>query len=56
LICLAEAAQIVETTNQRHYKAELYQLRDDLLASFSFPARSRWYCGCVLIQGRARAK
>jgi predicted ATPase len=38
LNCLAEAAQIIETTDERCYEAELHRLRGDLLNAICDPS------------------
>jgi predicted ATPase len=57
LNCLAEAAQIIETTDERCYEAELHRLRGDLLnATGDRAATERSYHQALAVAERQSAK
>jgi len=57
LNCLAEAEQIVETTNDRYHEAELHRVRGDLLnATGDQAATERSYQKAIAIAKRQSAK
>jgi predicted ATPase len=57
LNCLAEAAQIIETTDERHSEAELHRLRGDLLNATDNPsAVERSYHQALAVTKRQSAK
>jgi predicted ATPase len=57
LNCLAEAAQIIETTDERCYEAELHRLRGDLLNATGDPsAAERSYHQALAIAKLQAAK
>ena len=57
LNCLAEAAQIIETTGERYYEAELFRLRGDLLNATGDPSAAELnYHQALAIAKRQGAK
>ena len=57
LNCLAEAAQIIETTGERHNVAELYRLRGNLLYATGDPsAAEECYHQALAVAKRQSAK
>ena len=54
---LAEAEQIIEITDERHYEAELHRRRGDLLnAAGDRPAAERSYRQAIAVAEQQRAK
>jgi hypothetical protein len=57
LNCLAEAAQIIETTEERVDEAELHRLRSDLLsATGNRSAAEQSYCQALAVAERQSAR
>ena len=57
LNCLAEVAQIIETTDERHHEAELHRVRGDLLNATGDPsAAERSYHQALTIAKLQNAK
>ena len=57
LNCLAEAAQIIETTDERYHEAELHRLRGDLLNATGDPsAAERSYHQAIAVAKLQSAK
>src|SRR5437588_11945599 len=55
--CLAEAAQIIATTDERYYEAELHRLRGDLLnATGDRAAAEQDYHQALTVANRQSAK
>ena len=57
LNCLAEAARMIETTDERYHEAELHRLRGDLLNATGDPsAAERSYHQALAVARRQSAK
>jgi predicted ATPase len=57
LNCLAEAAQIIETTNERIWEADVYRVRGNLLnATGDQASAEQSYCQALMVARRQSAK